>query len=416
MSKQIKVVVGANFGDEGKGLMTDYFCHELSKDGSVLNIRHNGGAQAGHTVVTPDGKRHVFSHFGAGSFVPHVATYLSRDFILNPILFCRELDHLKSEFGIEPKVYIHKDCRITTPYDMLINQVVERFRGSDRHGSCGVGINETVERYNNHVAGIARNVNMVASKILSINLCDALTEIRTKYVPFRLSELGVTEISDNDRMLFNSINVVSNWISQLMRMLDYCILTDDVVLQRYDHLVFEGAQGLLLDQDNDDLAPHLTTSKTGSVNPKNMLLAAGLEECDIEVCYVTRSYFTRHGAGFFRTECNKSDILPDDVEDKTNHTNEFQGALRYGYFDTRWFKRAVSSDMEYRRNLFPYLNCSIAVTHCDETDGYIPMLWGEKYACYSLSDYGYLSCGETRDDITQYSKNTQETCEKINRF
>ena len=56
MEKQIKVVIGANFGDEGKGLMTDYFCNELSANGSVLNIRHNGGAQAGHTVVTPDGK------------------------------------------------------------------------------------------------------------------------------------------------------------------------------------------------------------------------------------------------------------------------------------------------------------------------------------------------------------------------
>lgn len=82
MEKQIKVVIGANFGDEGKGLMTDYFCNKLSADGSVLNIRHNGGAQAGHTVVTPDDKRHVFSHFGAGSFNSHVATYLSEDYSL----------------------------------------------------------------------------------------------------------------------------------------------------------------------------------------------------------------------------------------------------------------------------------------------------------------------------------------------
>lgn len=53
MNKQVKVVIGANFGDEGKGLMADYFCSKLSKNGSVLNIRFNGGAQAGHTVVVP---------------------------------------------------------------------------------------------------------------------------------------------------------------------------------------------------------------------------------------------------------------------------------------------------------------------------------------------------------------------------
>ena len=88
MAKQIKVVIGANFGDEGKGLMTDYFCKRLSESGSVLNIRFNGGAQAGHTVVVPtlgQQKRHVFSHFGAGSFVNGTDTYLSGNFILNPM-------------------------------------------------------------------------------------------------------------------------------------------------------------------------------------------------------------------------------------------------------------------------------------------------------------------------------------------
>ena len=82
MNKQVKVVIGANFGDEGKGLMADYFCSKLSKNGSVLNIRFNGGAQAGHTVVVPaygKPKRHVFSHFGAGSFVKNTDTYLSGD-------------------------------------------------------------------------------------------------------------------------------------------------------------------------------------------------------------------------------------------------------------------------------------------------------------------------------------------------
>ena len=172
MAKQIKVVIGANFGDEGKGLMTDYFCKRLSENGSVLNIRFNGGAQAGHTVVVPtlgQQKRHVFSHFGAGSFVNGTDTYLSGNFILNPILFCRERDEMYRNFWFYPKVYIHESCKITTPFDMLVNQIVERSRGDQRHGSCGVGINETVVRYRNY--GIGHTITPKTIRSLDCSNC-----------------------------------------------------------------------------------------------------------------------------------------------------------------------------------------------------------------------------------------------------
>ena len=61
--KNVKVVIGANFGDEGKGLMTDYFAAQaVENKESCLVVLHNGGAQRGHTVVTPEGYRHVFHH------------------------------------------------------------------------------------------------------------------------------------------------------------------------------------------------------------------------------------------------------------------------------------------------------------------------------------------------------------------
>ena len=60
----VKIVIGANFGDEGKGLMTDYFCHQSALRGEkCLVVLHNGGAQRGETVVTPAGNRDVFPHF-----------------------------------------------------------------------------------------------------------------------------------------------------------------------------------------------------------------------------------------------------------------------------------------------------------------------------------------------------------------
>lgn len=190
MNKQVKVVIGANFGDEGKGLMTDCFCSKLSKNGSVLNIRFNGGAQAGHTVVVPaygNPKRHVFSHFGAGSFVRNTDTYLSGDFILNPMLFCKELDNLRREWWLQPKVYINHNCKITTPYDMLVNQIVERARGDQRHGSCGIGINETVLRYRNHGVGYTITPGCVGS----VDLKHSLQMQRDYYLPKRLKDLGV---------------------------------------------------------------------------------------------------------------------------------------------------------------------------------------------------------------------------------
>ena len=135
----VTAVIGANFGDEGKGLMTDYF-----SDKKTVVVRHNGGAQAGHTVVTPDGIRHVFSHFGSGTLAG-AATFLGPRFIINPLLWKKELGILK-KMGFDPKVF-YAGGLVTTPYDMLINEEIERSRGDGRHGSCGVGINETVTRH-----------------------------------------------------------------------------------------------------------------------------------------------------------------------------------------------------------------------------------------------------------------------------
>ena len=67
--RNIKIVIGANFGDEGKGLMTDYFCHQAEqRNENCIVVLHNGGAQRGHTVTTPTGIKHIFHHFGSGTF------------------------------------------------------------------------------------------------------------------------------------------------------------------------------------------------------------------------------------------------------------------------------------------------------------------------------------------------------------
>ena len=101
------VVVGAGYGDEGKGLATDWLCARHEAD--VLAVRFNGGAQAGHTVQTPDGQRHVFSHFASGTLAG-ADTYLSRYFVCHPMLFTQEREALR-EKGFRPRVAIDPQAR-----------------------------------------------------------------------------------------------------------------------------------------------------------------------------------------------------------------------------------------------------------------------------------------------------------------
>ena len=75
------VVVDLGFGDAGKGLLTDFLTRHFN---AGLVVRYNGGAQAGHNVVAPDGRQHTFSQFGSGTFIPGVKTYLSRHVGIHP--------------------------------------------------------------------------------------------------------------------------------------------------------------------------------------------------------------------------------------------------------------------------------------------------------------------------------------------
>src|SRR5262245_8541204 len=104
--KKAFIIVGLGFGDEGKGLATDYFC---SRHKNALVIRFNGGQQAGHTVFFKSGRKHIFSNFGAGS-LRGVPTYWSKYCTFSPGFFLDELKLLK----ISPKFFIDKCCPVTT--------------------------------------------------------------------------------------------------------------------------------------------------------------------------------------------------------------------------------------------------------------------------------------------------------------
>ena len=357
----IKVVVGANFGDEGKGLMTDYFCHKAtSKNKACIVVMSNGGAQRGHTVNLLDGKKHIFNHFGSGTFVG-ADTYCPSEFILNPMQFVKELEDLQQLLVRMPIVYVETLCRWSTPYDMIINQIVEAARGDKKHGSCGMGIWETVYRWS-----VQPDLYTIYefNKLPDILKVSHLKRIRDEWLPRRLKEHGVSGIPAEWEDIVTSDFLIQNFIEDVRI---FCEKTRRVVrpiLQTYDTVVFESGQGLLLDENLTFYGDNTTPSNTGIFNACKRINTQ-FDSANVEFCYVTRTYMTRHGAGRFVTECDKASINPK-MFDETNITNSFQDNLRYGELHIGNLKQRVENNLLNAANLKFNYTTNIAVTHTNE--------------------------------------------------
>jgi adenylosuccinate synthase len=328
--RRAKVIIGANYGDEGKGLFTDYYA---SRGGErTVVIRHNGGAQAGHTVCTPDGNRHVFSHFSSGSFCG-AHTYLAGEFLLNPILFHAELAKLRS-LGLKPRVLASRICSVTTPMDMWLNMAAEDTRGANRHGSVGVGINETLVRRE-------QGIDITSEDLADDNgLRQRLREIENDWVPRRAEELGCLEVYERLKPKFD----LSRFVADCQTFREYVRFTNvEYCLPKYRTLIFEGAQGLGLSYNVDPV--HSTPSHTGLTNVIQVLHDSGVKHLD--VTYVTRSYLTRHGNGPMEHELPEGQLPYAKVVDTTNKPHPYQGKLRFGYLDVDAMWRRIEKDYRH---------------------------------------------------------------------
>lgn len=380
-----KIVVGANYGDEGKGLVTHILTsNHIKEKEKVLNALYNGGCQRGHTVEYENGVRHVFKHFGSGA-LDGADTYFDKDFILNPTQFMTEhaeLDCLAKEYfnSSMTKCFCHRDCRVSTPYDALLNQMVETNRDENRHGSCGWGIFETRKRYEDSKYNWSfLEMRCATNQQLYIYL----ESIAKEYLPKKIEEYGIKDsVINKYRNICISSDLINAYISDFRAM---CKLVDIIylgdLLKKYDTIIYEGGQGLALSETNTKNFPYLTPSKTGSEIP-----IAEIEPYtnDIEVIYVTRSYITRHGAGPLPYECTREKINPA-IEDKTNFPNEFQKSLRFAEFDYADLIDRIETD-----------NCkkdkkSLYITH-----------WG----------YGKIS-GRVLHDISYYLEDIKLVCDKF---
>jgi adenylosuccinate synthase len=388
-SKVAKAVIGAGYGDEGKGLMTDYH----AALGASVVIRSNGGAQAGHTVTTPSGIRHVFHHFGSGALAD-VPTHLSRFFVVNPIVFNEELVALVGtrRTTVSPKAVV------TTPYDMMINQIIEIQRGHGRHGSCGLGIGETEERSLHPEYRLQVSQLLLPTETRRV----LLRSIRDEWVPRRLQKLGVTDIPAGFQDVLRGDDVIERFFVDCAFFMGYTRVLEDRDLT--GDLLFEGAQGLLLDQDYGAF-PYVTRSNTGLKNMVAIARETGIDE--IAVTYATRSYVTRHGAGPFAHEDVDMSWL--EMIDLTNQPNEWQGTIRKAPLDIDILIAAVRHDISLAQGIkiAPVISMSCLdqikdkatvvvqgeILKLDRDD--IPALV-EKHSGLKVA---YRSYGPTRDDI-----------------
>ncbi len=314
------IVLGLNFGDEGKGLTTSFLC---SKVENPIVVRFNGGHQAGHTVVIDD-KRHVFSNMGAGT-LQGVPTYWSQFCTFHPVGFVREYIELKTKKGISPpQIFVNPLCPVTTPYDIAWNQIREKKVG---HGSVGVGFGATIERQENYFK--LHVLDLFSPTILMAKIGNIKSYYERKF----RDSFGYGESFPNLDTEMEEFLLSLEFIKELQLFQ----VSDDTCLEgRYP--VFEGAQGILLDMDFG-FFPNVTRSNTTSKN------ALSIVDCD-EIYYVTRSYLTRHGAGFLPGE-KEMVILNNEME--TNVQHEYQGKFRTAELNTELINYALECDNNFSK-------------------------------------------------------------------
>ncbi len=362
--KDVKIVIGANYGDEGKGLLTRYFAKQV--DNPII-IFHNGSAQRGHTVDYNPQFRHVYHHFGCGT-ADGVPTFFADSFWVHPMEFVREYCEL-AQNGIYPITYCDPYAPVVTPFDMLIDHATEAWiayeRGEREYGSCGLGTWCAIEGrgYKNvfkikdyHEALTLENIDL-----LHYMLEQSWNECCAQLIARKVDVDCLPEYKDYfTPNSWKKKNLISHFIDDLRFFISKTqFMTFD---QAYNHfnMIFEGAQGLGLDMNVD--SDWHTTSNTGLTNP--MTLLKNYNDFKAEVCYVTRSYATRHGLGEMENETVKKEINAD-MFDKTNVHNEFQGSLRYGYPEDKDMISRVNKDFNIAIGDARF-NKSIAVTHCNE--------------------------------------------------
>ena len=364
--KKAYIVCGSQFGDEGKGTLSDYLAN---KHNIHENVRYNGGSQASHTVVN-NGVTHKFSQLGSSLLNNDTRTYLSSNTIVNPFNIVTEAKVLSSKLKssheeILNRIYIDEKAVIVTPYHSLLNKLRELSNKNNRTGSVGSGVSE-VNRIKEET-GIFLTIEDLYNESYK-NILRQLFEYTTNYLKERRHLI-------NDKLFNKLISIDDLYYLTDEKNKDYIIncysnLIDSDLLNIVDsintfhkdgNILFEGSQGLLIDR-NYGIKPNTTCMDT--TNKFASKLANDLN-VEVEKYGCIGAYNSRHGMGLLPTYDRTLDI-----KDLNQTPSYYQGSPRYGWFDcilARYSQSILQND-------YLFMSCLDNLSNYDELkicDSYI---------------------------------------------
>jgi adenylosuccinate synthase len=309
------------YGDEGKGSIVDYL---TDLTGSKLTVRFNGGPQASHCVYGPKGP-HSFSQFGAGTFAG-AQTFLANTCLVEPYAIIKESEALTLDWA--EHIIFSGLSVIITPFHWMANRLREQARGEGRHGSCGRGVGEARRQQLNGLSllvGLARTESGIRWRLREIE----------EELSISLFQDGI-EVGDEWHQQFKGIDDLASFYYRFFSMAK--IANDESFLRRQEGMViFEGAQGILLDQLYGE-EPHRTWTDCTFGMAEDLCSQANL---DLYRMGVIRTYHTRHGAGPLP---NEWPFVPIVNPSEANQANPWQGEFRAAPFSRELFYKAIDID------------------------------------------------------------------------
>ena len=323
MAKNV-VVVGAQWGDEGKGKVVDWLTEQV--DGVV---RFNGGHNAGHTLVI-NGKKTVLRLIPSGVMHPTMTCYLGNGVVVSPQAFFSELQSLR-EAGCEAehRMRVSGNAALVMPYHVALDHAREAAAGSKKIGTTGRGIGPT---YEDKVArrGV-RVADLLDEKRFTERVTDAMelhNFVLTKYLGAQA--LDVNEVIDGTLAYADRIRPMITDVSY----------TINKLMAEGKRFLFEGAQGCMLDIDHGTY-PYVTSS---NVVAGAVCSGAGVGARDVDyVLGITKAYCTRVGEGPFPTELENE--IGQYMRDKGGEYGAVTGRpRRCGWFDGAAMRRAVQTN------------------------------------------------------------------------
>ncbi|ACQ93978.1 adenylosuccinate synthetase [Tolumonas auensis DSM 9187] len=318
---QSVVILGTQWGDEGKGKIVD-----LLTDKAQFVVRYQGGHNAGHTLVI-DGKKTVLHLIPSGILRDNCKCIIGNGVVLAPDALLKEMNELESSgYPVRDRLFLSEACPLILPYHVALDKARELARGNKAIGTTGRGIGPAYEDK------VARRGLRVGDLFNMDTFAEKLKEVMT-YHNFQLTQFyGVEAVSYEDVLA-----AVKEYASLLISMVVDVTEMLDQARKRGDKIMFEGAQGTLLDIDHGTY-PYVTSSNTTA---GGVATGSGYGPRFVEyVLGIAKAYTTRVGGGPFPTE------LFDDVGENLCARGHEYGATtgrkrRCGWFDAVAMKRAI---------------------------------------------------------------------------